>query len=643
MMMTLQSYVRRGERSLRRWLIDPKVHIPLRLASQFLVGFLLSAASLGNYPQPVAAGLVCGATGWTAVTMALGSGVGYLAFWGSAGSQWILWSVLALAAALLLGSAGISRRTPLLLPALMGLILSACGVAFQIWMGDTTPVSVYLVRVVLGAACAWLFRRVLQGREPLLDWLASGLGVLALAQIAPLPYLGLGYLAAGIAGVAGTFPGAALAGLALDLAAVTPVSMTAVLCGSYLVRFLPRYPKWLGALTPGLVYILVRNFTGNVDLYPLPGLILGGVLGVFLPSTTRPAHRRGETGMAQVRLELASSVLAQTEQILIEAPEVPVDEDALVVRAAERACNACPCRKNCKDTGRISQLTGVILHKNLLSPEELPIVCRKSGRFLAELHRGQEQLRSIQADRERQREYRAAGVQQFRFLADFLQELSDNLVHRGASGHIRFQPSVRFYSNRPQQENGDRCMMFSGVRCKYYVLLCDGMGTGLGAVQEGKNAGSLLRRLLTAGYPAEHALRSLNSLCALRDRAGAVTVDLAELELDTGRVVLYKWGAPPSYLVTQLGAEKLGITGPPPGLSVTDCRETTERFSLRRKEVLVLVSDGISQEDAMGCCQRMAGRAPGELAQGLLSCAQRTGEDDATVAVIHLDSGGVGA
>lgn len=643
MMMTLQSYVRRGKRSLRRWILDPRVHISLQLGGDFLMGFLLSAASLGNYAQPIAMGLVCGSTGWTAVLMALGSCLGYLFFWGSAGYQCILWTALALTAVLLLGNAAITERSPLLLPALAGLILSACGVVFQIWLQDTTPVPVYLVRVALGPACAWLFHKVLRGRDPLLDWLACGLSILALAQIAPFRYLGLGYLAAGAIGVAGTFPGAALAGLALDLAAITPVSMTAVLCGSYLVRFLPRYPRWVGAMAPGLVYILVLNLTGNIDILPLPGLLLGGILGTFLPSTARPAHRRGETGMAQVRLELASSVLAQTEQLLIEAPEVPVDEDALVVRAAERACNACPCRKSCKDIHRISQLTGVVLHKSLLSPEELPIVCRKSGRFLAELHRGQEQLRSIRADRERQREYRAAVVQQFRFLADFLQELSDNLVRRGAGGQINFQPMVRFYGNRPQQENGDRCMMFSGVRCKYYVLLCDGMGTGLGAVQEGKNAASLLRRLLTAGYPAEHALRSLNSLCALRDRAGAVTVDLVELELDTGRAVLYKWGAPPSYLVTQLGAEKLGITGPPPGLSVTDCRETTERFSLRRKELLVLVSDGISQDDALGCCQQMAGRAPGELALGILACSQRGGEDDATVAVIRLDSGGLGA
>jgi len=179
--------------------------------------------------------------------------------------------------------------------------------------------------------------------------------------------------------------------------------------------------------------------------------------------------------------------------------------------------------------------------------------------------------------------------------------------------------------------------MFAGTMCRYYVLLCDGMGTGLGAVQEGNSAIYILRRLLTAGYPAEHALRSLNSLCALRERAGAVTVDLLEIQLDTGKATLYKWGAPAGYLVTRLGAEKIGIAGPPPGLSVTDYRETADKLSLRRGETLILVSDGIGEEEALHCCLQMAGQSPGELANALLSCGKDAGEDDATVITVRLD------
>ena len=63
-----------------------------------------------------------------------------------------------------------------------------------------------------------------------------------------------------------------------------------------------------------------------------------------------------------------------------------------------------------------------------LHREELPIRCRKIGRLLAELHRSQEQLRSIRADRERQQEYRSALVQQYGFLSRYLQDLSDGLT-----------------------------------------------------------------------------------------------------------------------------------------------------------------------------------------------------------------------
>lgn len=640
MMISLQSYVRQGKRKLRDLALDPRIHLYARAGAFLLAGFVLSAASLGNQFLPLSMGLVFACSGWSAVLSALGGGLGYWVFWGSAGYQGLLWLILGLTVSLLLGDRRIIRQTPLLLPALSGLVVSAAGVLFQTWLADTAPVGIYLLRVALGAGSAWLFSRVLQGRNPILDWLACGLAVLALAQIAPFSCLSFGVVAAGSLAVIGAFPAAALSGLALDLAGVSPVSMTAVVCGSYLVRFLPRYPKFLCAAAPASVYLLVMNISQRLDLIPLPALLLGGIIGIFLPSPTKLPNRRGETGVAQVRLEMAAGVLSQTEQLLLESPDIPVDEDALVERAAEQACSGCPCRKNCKDSRRISQLPAAILYKPLLSTEELPIICRKSGRFLAQLHRSQEQLRSIRADRERQKEYRAAMLQQYRFLAEYLQDLSDSLARRTEGIKPYYEPLVQVYGNRPEDSNGDRCLMFAGTQCRYFVLLCDGMGTGLGAVQEGKTAANILRRLLTAGYPTDYALQSLNSLCALRSRAGAVTVDLLELQLDTGKAMIYKWGAAPSYLVSKLGAEKIGTAGPPPGLSVTDGRESVYRLSLRRGEILMLVSDGVGEEDALRCCLEMTDASPGELARAMLTCGQLSGEDDATVVTVRLGSKG---
>jgi stage II sporulation protein E len=272
----------------------------------------------------------------------------------------------------------------------------------------------------------------------------------------------------------------------------------------------------------------------------------------------------------------------------------------------------------------------------MVDTTSLPLSCKKPGRLILELRRGQEQLRAMKADRERQGEYRAALVQQYQFLSLFMQQLSDQLPRRGEQTRRQFQVESAVCSVGREETNGDRCIRFAGIGSRYYVLLCDGMGTGLGAAQEGQSAASLLRQMLSAGFPAEHALRSINSLLALRSRAAAVTIDLVELRLDTGRAAVYKWGAAPSLLLCDGTAEKIGTAGPPPGLSVTEGRETVERLSLRRGEVLVLLSDGVDVENVRRGIAAQSQRPPEELAAEILEQGAADAQDDATVAVVRL-------
>ena len=336
-MISIQSYMRQGQHRLRRWLVDPRIHTTLRGALYFSAGFVLSAASLGQRMLPLALSMVCACGGWSAVLTTLGGLLGYGLFW-SVNSQPAVWLLTGLAVALLLGERRISRDNPLLLPAIAGLIVASSGVLFQMLGKEDTPVALYVIRVFLASSGAWLFTQVRRGRNPLLEWLTCGLAVLALAQIAPLGWLSFGFLAAGALAVSRAFPAAAIAGLALDLAQVTPVPMTAVLVLAYLVRLLPKPAGVLGRIAPVFTDVLVMWLCDMWDLTPLPALAIGSILGGFLPEAGKIAHRRGETGVAQVRLEMAAGVLAQSQQLLVEAPAVPVDEDALVARAAERAC-----------------------------------------------------------------------------------------------------------------------------------------------------------------------------------------------------------------------------------------------------------------------------------------------------------------
>ena len=634
MMVTIGVYVRRGQRWLRRWAADPRVHTLLQGGGFLLAGFCASAASLGNYFQPLALGLLCAQSGWPAVLTAIGALSGYFVFWGNAGAQGAVWISAGLLAALLLNGRKIQRETPLLMPAVAGFTVACTGLAFQYIGLQSPPVQLYLLRIAAGALSAYLFCAATERRDPVVDWLVSALGVLALAQLMPVPCLGLGYVAAGLLAMTGAFPAAALAGLALDLAQVTPTPMGAVLALAYFFRLIPGLPRTTRVAGPALSYLLVMGLCGTVDFLPLPGLLLGSCISLAAPKQVDLNQRRGETGTAQVRLELASAALRQTERMLSDPEEMPIDEQALIVRAAERACSGCPCRKNCKE--KPENLSTELLHRPLGNGADLPNLCRKSGRMLQELRRSQEQLRSIRADRDRRKEYRSAVVQQYEFLSDYLQDLADSLAQRRDPPKAWFQPEVGMVSASLTRANGDRCMWFAGTECKYYVLLCDGMGTGAEAAREARTVGNMLRKLLSAGYPAEAALRSVNSLCALQGKAGAVTVDLAELQLDTGRAAIYKWGAAPSYVISRGEPIKIGTATPPPGLSVTDGRETVERLSLRRGETLVLLSDGAGGEESLRRHWMDFSSPAGELAAKILQSSQSADADDATVAVVRL-------
>ena len=638
MMTTIETYVRTGRSKLQKWALNPSVHRGTRAAGCFLSGLVLSGASLAHTSLPLAMGLVCALDGWRAVLAAAGGAAGYLLFWGKAAEQGLVWLACALAVALVLGKRRILDESPLLMSAIAGLIVSASGLAFQIWRQDTTTVVQYLLRVVLGALSAKLFEVVRQRRDTGADWLAVGIGVLSLSQIAPWGF-SLGYVAAGTVAVWGSLPAVALAGLALDLAQITRTSMTAVLCLTYLARNSPLARGWIRYAAPGMVYLVVMHLSGNRDYLPFFALAVGGGLAAQLPEPAVPVRRRGETGMVQTRLELMAACLSQTRQLLLEEPEIPIDEEALLMRTRERACGGCPNRKNCRD--RDSPLPVQLLHSPLVETASLSVPCRKPGRLILELRRSQEQLRTLRADRERQREYRTAVIQQYAFLEQFLQQEADILPRRAQRLRPRFTPEVTIRSAGREMANGDRCASFSGPGCRHYILLCDGMGTGMGAAQEAQMAMDLLRRMLSAGFPARHALRSVNSLLVLRGRAAAVTMDLAEIQLDSGRATVYKWGAAPSWLLSGGLAEKIGTATPPPGLSISEGRETTERLSLRRGEMLILLSDGAEVGEALRRGGEIWTLPPGEVAARLLEEGARASQDDATVVVVRLEPGAV--
>jgi len=607
-----------------------------------LAGFALSAASLANRAMPIALGLLCAAPpGAYALAIALGGCAGYWLFWQE--SQGAIWMGLGLLAVALAGDKPIAQQQKLLLPATAALVVSSSGVGFLLWMLDDTAVPIYLLRVLLGAASTAVYRAWRSDPSGAAGWLARCLGTLALAQIAPAGFLNLGFVAAGFFGVRSPFPAAALAGLGLDLAQITPVTMTGVLCLSFCLRLIPNLKGSVSWMGPGLVYLAVSLISGHWSLLPLPALLIGGALGEFLPGNTLTGNvlrRRGPTGIAQVRLEQAANTLDTLQRMLLRGLEPELDKQALLRQAAESACDTCPERKGCKVRGTLALLPTELLERPGLQSSDLPPGCKKSTRLLGELRRSQEQLRRIKAGRAAQRSYRAAVLDQISFLEGFLRSLSDDLCTLRPARPVRFALELGFCSRSLESSSGDCCVSFPGTGSKEYVLLCDGMGTGEEARQAGAETIRLLQQYLCAGFSPAQALRSFNSLCALTARGGWATVDLLEADLITGSGVLYKWGAWPSYLVSGGQLKKVGTAGPPPGLSQLS-RETVDRLSLGGGEVLIMLSDGAGEEGLLHHEFLSSGMSAEQMAASILEQgAQRF--DDATVAVVRLVPPGLG-
>ena len=349
--MMVETYLRRGQRNLEALALNPRVRTLAMVMMLTGSGFVFSAVGLGGWPQPVAMGLICSAIGWRAVLMALGAMVGYPTFWGSAGNLGIVWSAAGGLLSMMVGHRQESREQPLMLPGIASFLTVVTGLGFRFLLGE----QISLLQLPLQASVALfsgiLFTQAARCRDAITDWLVSGVSVLALARISLGPWLGLGPLAAGFLTVGAAFPAAALGGLALDLSQLSRVPMTAVVCLAYFLRMIPFDRRWKQCAAPAVAYIAVSLICGIRDPTPLLGLALGGACGGLLPPKPQIAHRRGETGVAQVRLELSAELLSDARQLILERKPAPIDREAILEKARQQACGRCSLRRTCAQQG----------------------------------------------------------------------------------------------------------------------------------------------------------------------------------------------------------------------------------------------------------------------------------------------------
>lgn len=260
---------RRGE----QWLERPGV----QWAACFGGGLLLSSLRLWSRMQPVAMGFTAASTGWRCCAAALGSGLGYLLFWGEEGYQGAAWALGALLLALILPLLDGGRRTRLRLTLGCMCLVSGTGLAFGL-AGVMGPELLFL-RIALAGASVLVAESALTGEDRLSRWLGCGAVVCALAGL----HTWLGWLAVGFACAAAPLPASLAAALGAELGARAEIPLTAATALSfYLARLLPQ-GDWRGLAAPPLACSILMGLCRMWNPWLLVWMGLGAAAGATVP------------------------------------------------------------------------------------------------------------------------------------------------------------------------------------------------------------------------------------------------------------------------------------------------------------------------------------------------------------------------
>jgi len=205
------------------------------------------------------------------------------------------------------------------------------------------------------------------------------------------------------------------------------------------------------------------------------------------------------------------------------------------------------------------------------------------------------------------------------------------------------ETAVVMRSALPEQVSGDTVRCYEKQDGQFCVVLSDGMGSGQAAAAVSGLCASFLQKLMEAGCHRTTAVKLLNQTIRSASDVGSTTLDLAEIDLLHGDVTFLKAGASASYVKRGTQLFRIRSKTIPLGLMSTPDTEKT-RFHLEAGDVVVLLSDGISQmpEDSPALCALLAAdwgeQSLQESAGHILSAALSSGEraDDMTVVLVRV-------
>ncbi len=219
----------------------------------------------------------------------------------------------------------------------------------------------------------------------------------------------------------------------------------------------------------------------------------------------------------------------------------------------------------------------------------------------------------------------------------------------GAIVNIHETPALRadFGFCQINAENGIYCgdafENFTDSNGRSVIVLSDGMGKGGFAHIDSMLASSVMKKLLSSGFSAGSAIKVVNSALMVKSADESfATIDMAAIDLFSGKTVFYKAGATCSFIRKKEKCGRVELSSLPVGI-LREADFASTGIKLGAGDIIVMVSDGVTQGNCRWINDRIENFDSGtanDLARLIASEASShqygSHEDDITVLVSIL-------
>jgi stage II sporulation protein E len=183
--------------------------------------------------------------------------------------------------------------------------------------------------------------------------------------------------------------------------------------------------------------------------------------------------------------------------------------------------------------------------------------------------------------------------------------------------------------------NGDTNVCFKDGFGNDYVLISDGMGSGIRAAIESRMTVSLLQKFIRAGVSPDAAADFVNFLLqAKSDEEMLSTVDLLIFSRFSGEATLFKMGAAKTFVriggtIREYAGESL-----PAGI-LNDPGVDKIKLNLSEGDALLMLTDGITEENSGKCREILGTKAinPKTAARRVVEESENEGRQDDKTAI----------